>query len=178
MTRLMGVDCSTNSFAFSVFEDGKLVKWGEFSFGKGDIYHRMNNANRVVTASQGAGVLPDVDKVIFESATYIQNKQTVILLAYAFGAAISPLMKPGVEVDDVTPMTWQNFIGNKAFTKAEKDQFKKKHPGKKETWYKEQMRQWRKQRNIDFVKDKFGVDVDSDNIADAICVGWYGVNNV
>lgn len=177
MARLIGVDCSTNSFAFSVFEGEKLIQWGELSFGKGDILHRINNANRVLNAMLDSGQFGDFDSIYFESAAYIQNKQTVILLAYAFGAAVSPFVKPGVKAEGVTPITWQNYIGNKAFTKAEKLQLRKDNPGKTESWYKEEMRKIRKGRNIQFVKDKFGVDVDSDNIADAICVGWYGTKH-
>ena len=175
--RVLGIDCSTQSLAFSVFEDGELVHWGEFSFGKGDLFHRLNNANRVINASLGQSQFQNIDKLIYESAAYIQNKQTVILLAYAFGAAIAPFALPGVQVEKVVPMTWQSYIGNKVFTKAEKDALRVDYPGQKEAWYKEKMREIRKQRTIDFVKDKWGVEAKNDNVADAIGVGWWGVNN-
>lgn len=173
----MGIDCSTQSLAFSIFEDGKLVHWGEFSFGKGDLFHRLNNANRVINASLGQDQFQNIDKVIYESAAFIQNKQTVILLAHAFGAAIAPFVKPGVEATGVVPMTWQSFIGNKVFSKAEKEKLRTDDPGKTESWYKARMREIRKQRTIDFVKDKWGVQARNDNVSDAIAIGWWGVHN-
>lgn len=174
--KLMGIDCSTNSLAFSVFEDGKLIQWGEIGFGKGDIWHRMNNASRSIGEFAKEDIFDDIDKVYFEAASYIQNKRTVILLAYAFGAAISPFIRPGVEAQDVTPMEWQSFIGNKAFNREEKAAVEKANPGRKAAWYKDQIRKMRKQRNIDFVKKTYGIDVDSHDIADAICIGHYGAN--
>lgn len=175
--RLLGIDCSTQTIAFSVFEDENLLHWGELSFGKGDLFHRLNNANRMINASLDQSQFQNIDKVVYESAAYIQNKQTVILLAHAFGAAISPFVLPGVEAEGVVPMTWQSYIGNKVFTKAEKDGLRTRFPGKKDSWYKDQMRKERKQRTMDFVKDKFGVETTSDNVADAIAIGWWGVNN-
>lgn len=175
--RVLGIDCSTNSLAFAVFEDRKLINWGEIQFGKGDMFHRMNNANRVVNASLDHDYFKDIDEVFFEAATFIQNKKTVILLAYAFGAAVSPFIKPGVKVIDVPPTSWQNYIGNKAWTAAEKSKVRLDNPGKSESWYKEQLRKMRKQRTKDWVKEEFGMAVDSDNVSDAIGVGWYGVNN-
>lgn len=177
MTKVMGIDCSTNSLAFSVFEDQNLVNWGEFSFGKGDILHRINNANRVINAAIAGGIFSDVDKVVFEGAVYVNNRQTVINLAYAFGAAVSPLIKPGVKAESVPAITWQNFIGNKVFSNLEKNELKAEFPGKSASWYKEKMRERRKQRTIDFIRTQFGVDAVNDNVADAIGVGWWGANN-
>lgn len=173
----MGIDCSTNSLAFSIFDGKKLVQWGEFSFGKGDMLHRINNANRVVNDAISAGILNDVDKVMFEGAVYVNNRQTVINLAYAFGAAVSPLIKPGVKAESVPAITWQNYIGNKIFTKEEKETLKKNNSGRSASWLKEEMRRIRKQRTADFIKNKFGVDVPNDNISDAIAVGWYAANH-
>ena len=177
MTRkIMGVDCSSNTLAFSIFEDEDLVHWGEIKFGKGDIMHRANNANRVVNnLIDNDPMFQNIEHIFYESAVYIQNKKTVILLAYAFGAAIAPFAKPGVVVEGVVPTAWQNFIGNKAFTKAEKQGLKNDNPGKSESWLKEKMRSMRKQRNIDFVKKQFDVVAKNDNVADAICVGFFGV---
>lgn len=175
--RILGIDCSTNSLAFAVFEDEKLINWGEIQFGKGDMFHRMNNANRVINASLDQDYFKDIDEVFFEAATFIQNKKTVILLAYAFGAAVSPFIKPGVKVNDVPPTSWQSYIGNKAWTAAEKSAVREEHPNRKESWYKEHLRKARKQRTKDWVKEEFGITVESDNVSDAIGVGWYGVNN-
>lgn len=176
MARILGVDCSTQSIAFALFDGKRLVEWGEVSFGKGDILHRINNANRTMNAMVSKGFFADLDAVYFESAIYVNNRSTVINLAYAFGAAISPLIKPGVRAIGVSPITWQSFIGNKIFTKVEKAALKDKYPSKTASWLKEEMRRQRKQKTIDFVKAQFGVTAVSDNVSDSIALGWYGVH--
>ena len=35
-----------------------------------------------------------------------------------------------------------------------------------------------KMLSIQFVKDQFGIETENDNLADAICIGWYVVNEV
>lgn len=175
--KVLGIDCSTNSLAFAVYEDGTLTSWGEVGFGKGDALHRMNRANRVVISLMKQPQFQNVDLVAFEGATYVQNHKTAIFLAMAFGAALSPFIRPGIDAMEVPPITWQQYIGNRAFTKAEKDELKKQYPDHSDNWRKEKMREIRKQRTLTWAKDKFGVDIQSDNISDAIGVGWYGLNN-
>jgi hypothetical protein len=85
-------------------------------------------------------------------------------------------MKPGVRVENIPPITWQNAIGNKAFTKEEKADLAKKYPDAKPAWLKEEMRKMRKQRTIDWVKTQFNIDVPNDNVSDAIAVAHVGFN--
>lgn len=175
--RILGVDCSSNKFAYSVFDDGDLVRHGMFTFGKGDAWHRFNNAQRVINRMIDLGEFDDVDAVYVEAAVYVNNRRTVILLAHAFGAALSPLARPGVKMHEVPAITWQNFIGNKVFSKAEKEELKKNNPGKSASWYKEAMRKERKQRTRRWVKETYGLDIDDDDLTDAIGVGHYGVHH-
>lgn len=169
--KILGIDCSTNSLAFSVFEDGRLTHWGEVSFGKGDHLHRMNNANRVVSSMLDQNQFRGIDKVVFEGAVMIQNRQTVINLAMAYGAAVAPFIRPGVIAETIPPMTWQNKIGNKAWTKAEKAEVERKFPGKSKSWYSAKLREMRKQRTVDWVIKEFGIVPANDNVADAIAIG-------
>lgn len=72
--------------------------------------------------------------------------------------------------DFVAPSQWQNFcrargrnakeIKNKITTLEES--------GKKES----------KILSITFVKEKYGIDTDNDNLSDAICIGDYVVNHL
>ena len=167
--RIMGVDCSTNSFAFSIFEDGRLVQWGEVEFEGNNVFSRLADGQNKVRALRDK---LQADGVVIESAIFVQNKKTVILLAYSFGAIIAALVNSGSEVTEVAPITWQNAIGNKALTKAEKEKIKKDNPDKSVSWYKNKQRLVRKDRTRQWVKDKFGVDVESDNVTDAIAIGW------
>ena len=46
-------------------------------------------------------------------------------MAYIFGAIMGELVDDGRKVVEVHPITWQSFIGNKNFTKAEKLEIQK-----------------------------------------------------
>lgn len=168
---VLGVDASTNSMAFCLFKGGKPVKWGEIDFHGDNVFERLADGQRKVSAIRKT---LEADMVVFESAVYVQNKKTVILLAYAFGAVISALMRMGAEIDEVSPIAWQNFIGNKALNKAEKEAIKKEFPDKSTSWYSSHNREIRKQRTMDWVKKTYGITVESDNISDAIGVAHFG----
>ena len=173
--RVMGADCSTQSFAFSIFEDGELVKWGEVQFVGRTVFHRLADGQAKIRALKED---LKVDVVVIESAIYVQNKKTVILLAYAFGGIISALVHNGAEVVDINPLLWQRYIGNPPLTKAEKDAIVKENPGRSKSWYQNKNRETRKAKTAAWAKKKFGLDIESDNITDAIGLGWYGTKEL
>ena len=67
------------------------------------------------------------------------------------------------------PTQWQNYCKARGrSTKEIKEKIKTlEAAGKKES----------KILSIQFVKDKFKVDTDNDNLSDAICIGHYAVNH-
>lgn len=168
---VLGVDASTQSLAFCVYGKDGPEKWGEIKFKGNTVFERLAYGQRHVNAMKEH---LKADLIVFESAIYVQNKKTVILLAYAFGALVSALMDKGTEIEEVSPIQWQNFIGNKALTKAEKEAIVNAHPGKSKSWYANTNRNFRKQRTIDWVLREFGISVESDNVSDAIGVAHFG----
>lgn len=174
--RVMGIDCSSNSLAYSVFKGNKLVSYGVVEFGSGNIYQRMGRASRYMTSLRKE--IGKLDAIYFESSAFIQNRRTVILLAYSYGAAISPLITPGTVVEEVTAMAWQSAIGNKPFTKAEKEAVKREFPDKKPAWHTNHIRELRKQRTIEWVFKKYGVKTSNNDLSDAIAIGYYGAEAV
>jgi len=169
--RVMGIDASSNSFAYSIFQDGELVEWGEINFKGNSVFARLFDGQRKLSSMQR---LYNVDLIVFESAVFVQNKKTVVQLAYVFGALISALMVSGADVKDIPPITWQNAIGNKALNKAEKLEIQKANPGKSSSWYSNAYRMERKDRTRQWVKRTFGLEIESDNITDSIGVGYVG----
>jgi Holliday junction resolvasome RuvABC endonuclease subunit len=167
---VLGVDASTNSFAFCLMDKEGPIRWGEIKFKGSNVFERLAYGQRHVAAMKQH---LKADLVVFEGAIYVQNKKTVILLAYAFGAVISALLNDGADIEEVSPMAWQNYIGNKALTKAEKKKIMDAAPGRKPSWYTNAFRAFRKQRTIEWVKERYGIEVESDNVADAIGVGHY-----
>ena len=174
VNRVMGADCSTQSFAFSIFDDGALVQWGEVFFVGRTVFERLADGQRKVRALKKE---LQIDKVVIESAVFVQNKKTVILLAYAFGAIMAALIDAGAEVQEISPLVWQRWAGNPPLTKAEKLAIVNETPSKSVSWYQTKYREFRKQRNVDNVNAKFGIHVASDNVADAISIGDWAVHS-
>lgn len=168
---VLGIDASTNSVAFCLFDENGPQKWGEIEFKGANVFERLADGQSKVGIALKS-LNPDL--IIFESAVFIQNKKTVVLLAYAFGAIVGAVMKPGVIVEEIPPITWQNAIGNKPLTKQEKEEFKNNNPDRKKSWYDNEFRKIRKQRTIDWVKREFNIDVPNDNVSDAIAVAKVG----
>lgn len=167
---VLGVDASTNSFAFCLYGKDGPIRWGEVNFKGKTVFERLAYGQRHIAAMKDH---LQSDLVVFEGAIFVQNKKTVILLAYAFGAVISALINNGAEVKEVAPLQWQNFIGNKPLNKQEKEKVKNEFPGKSTSWYSNKFREIRKQRTMDWAEREFGVSVDSDNVSDAVGVAHY-----
>lgn len=167
---VLGVDASTNSFAFCVYGKDGPIKWGEVMFKGNTVFERLAYGQRHIAAMKEH---LQADLVVFESAIFVQNKKTVILLAYAFGAVISALINNGSKIEEVSPLQWQHFIGNKPLTKAEKEAIKDASPGKSASWYSNKNREFRKQRTMDWVEKNFGIKLESDNVSDAIGIAHY-----
>jgi Holliday junction resolvasome RuvABC endonuclease subunit len=170
--RVIGIDASTNSLAFAIFEDGKPIRCGEVFFKGATVFERLNDAKVKTKALVDAGVLKG-DYVAIESAIMVRNIQTAIDLAYVYGAIIGELMAFNPEVHKVAPITWQSGIGNPNLKKAEKDKLAADFPGKSKSWYQNEGRKMRKQRTLDIAKKYFKIPSDSDNVGDAVGLALY-----
>lgn len=168
--RVLGIDASTNSLAFCLF-DGKPLEWGEITFSGNNVWERLADGQDKVKALRDS---LDFDLIVFESAIFVQNKKTVVTLAYAFGSLVSAIMKDGIDVQEIPPVTWQNAISNKPFSKAEKEAVKNEYPDKSVSWLSNKIRNLRKARTAKWVLDNYGIDSDNDNITDAIAISSVG----
>ena len=174
-TTVMGIDTSTTGFAFCILEDGKAVKWGKINFEGKAVFDRLVDGQNKLRAVSDQF---QVDYLFFEAAAYVQNKKTVILLAMALGAIIPSIVKPGVVIYDLPPITWQAAIGNKPFTKAEKEQLKKDYPDKSDSWRQGEIRKIRKNRTRQWVNDNLGFDSDIDDVTDAAAIAYVGWSKI
>jgi hypothetical protein len=150
------------------------VKWGEINFDGGDVYERILDAKRKIKAFKNE---LDTDFVVIEAAISVKSVATGMKMAYVFGAIMGELLSDNVEVVEVHPITWQSYLGNKNYTKVEKEAIKIEFPGKSDNWIKGKIRERRKQRTVDFVRT-LGVKTESDNVADAAGIAWYAVNEI
>ena len=172
--KVRGVDASTNRFAFCQMQGETAVKWGQVTIEGSDIYERILDAKRKIHSFKNE---LDFDLVVMEAAISVRSVATGIKMAYVFGTIMSELISDTIDVIEVHPIKWQSYLGNKNFTKAEKQAVKNEFPGKSENWYKGKIRELRKARTIDFVRT-MGINTENDNVADAAGIAWYAINEI
>lgn len=176
--RVMGIDCSTNSFAYAIIENGVLKEYDDIRFGGDKIFDRLLDAKKKISAMRSAGKL-SADLICVESAVMVRNIDVAIAIAYFVGAVLAEIMERGVQVFKVTPMTWQTAIGNPTLKKPEKEQLMSKFPNQSKSWYTAKTREIRKQRTLDFANTLHHNQAETnDNIGDAIAIAYYAWHNL
>jgi Holliday junction resolvasome RuvABC endonuclease subunit len=176
--RVCGIDASTNSLAFAVFEGDKPIQCGEIYFKGATPFERLKDARRKVSVLVKAGVFKEVDYIVIESAIMVRNIQTAIDLAYVYGAIMSELSEVCKQLHKVAPISWQSGIGNPNLKKAEKDAIMAEFPGKSKSWYQNKGRLLRKQRTLDIARQYFTIPTNSDNVGDAIGIALFAAQTL
>lgn len=173
--RVLGIDASTSSIAFCLFEDEKPLRWGKIELHGSDIYEKIYDAKNKIGAMLD---LLKADYIVVEGAVLVKSADAVIKLAYVYGVVIAELMSIGTKVITVAPTSWQSYIGNKNPTKMEKDKLRFENPGHPDSWYKNKMRTMRKQRTLDWANQKFKTSIDDFDVADSIGIAFYGYKHL
>ena len=168
--RVLGIDASTNSVAFCLMEDDAPIKWGKIEFTGADIYEKIYDAKRKVHA-----MLSELksDYIAVEGAVLVRSPDAVIKLSYVYGVVIAELMSTGAKVITISPTSWQAHIGNKNPTKMEKDTLRFENPGYADSWYKNKMRNIRKQRTVDYFNNKYSLKLNDFDVADSFGIAYY-----
>jgi Holliday junction resolvasome RuvABC endonuclease subunit len=168
--RVLGIDASTNSVAFCLMENDKPLKWGKVEFTGSDIYDKIYDAKVKMHA-----MLDELksDYIVVEGAVLVRSPDAVIKLSYVYGVVIAELMSTGAKVITISPTAWQAYIGNKNPTKDEKESIRVKNPGYAESWYKNKLRNMRKQRTVDYFNDKYNLLLDDFDVADSFGIAHY-----
>ncbi len=172
--RIMSIDASTNSLAFAIFSDNKLEKFGKINFSGTVTYDKVVDAGAKIK-SFFDHYANDIDAIVIEHTVFMNSPKTAADLALVQGAILGAA---GVRrIRSVAPITWQNYIGNKKPSKQELFDFKQANPGKSDSWIKTQMREQRKQKTIHFIEVQYDKIVKDNDVADAIGIGHYAINN-
>lgn len=170
------IDASTNSLAFAYFENEKLIRYGKIKYQGNDIYEKIVDAAHKTKAFFDN--FKSLNHIVIEQPIYLNSPKTAANLAMSHGAIVSAAALTGVDhMASVVPMVWQNWSGNKRLTNDEKKEIRQRTPGKSESWYKSQERLTRKQKTIKFVNNRFNLHVDDDDVADAIAIGAWTIDN-
>ena len=168
--RVLGIDASTNSVAFCLMDNNIPVKWGKIELTGSDIYEKIYDAKKKMST-----MLDELksDYIVVEGAILVRSPDAVIKLSYVYGVVIAELMSTGAKVITISPTSWQGHIGNKNPTKGEKSAIRAANPGYADSWYKNKMRQIRKQRTVDYFNKKYNLELDDFDVADAFGIAHY-----
>jgi hypothetical protein len=174
--RICAIDASTNSLAFAIYIGGKLDSVGKINFEGKDIYEKVGDAAIKTRAFFNNFI--NVDAIVIEHTVFMNSPKTAADLALVQGALLGAAAMCGIRtVGKVSPITWQNYLGNKRLSKEEQQQVRVANPGKSLSWYKTYERDFRKKRTtklLDIIYDKKVEDYD---VADACGIGHWAVNN-
>lgn len=171
--RFVSIDASTQSMAFSLVENGRVVEYGKIKYEGANLDEKINDIARKTHAFF---LSYKIDTVVIEDTIYINSPQTVTTLSKCHGALLAAAYLAGVKhTYKVSPIAWQSHIGTRLLNQSERMKIKKDNPGKSASWYKSKERSIRKQKTINTVNDKFGFSIKDDDIADACGLAIFSV---
>jgi Holliday junction resolvasome RuvABC endonuclease subunit len=149
---ICAIDASTMSIAFAVFNTKKesLDAVGKIYFEGNHIYERVMDAGQKVKSF--IDYYGGFESIVIEHTVFMNSPKTAADLALVQGAILGAAGQSGTKIiGKVSPITWQNYIGNKKISKDEQLLIRSQNPGKSASWYKAYERMLRKERTIKFI---------------------------
>jgi len=171
---IMGIDCSTNGAGICVLDNGVPIRWGKLNFKGADIFARIKDAGQRIDAIKEDF---QVDFILLESAVVGPNAATGLKLSLMYGAVLSHLLIQDTKIDMCAPNVWMNYIGNKTMTKTQTEQLVKANPVKSKSWVTEEKRRVRKTYTLNWVKNKYGIELEDDDVGDSFGLAYYAYEN-
>jgi hypothetical protein len=175
---ICAIDASTNSLAFALFdtEQKTLGVVGKITFDGNDTYQKVMDAGAKVKAF--FTYYGGFEAIIIEHTVFMNSPKTAADLALVQGAILGSAGQSGTEIiGKVSPITWQNFIGNKKISKEEQLVIRSANPGKSVSWYKTYERNLRKERTIKFINTIYDRAIVDNDVADACGIGHWALSN-
>jgi Holliday junction resolvasome RuvABC endonuclease subunit len=175
---ICAIDASTTSLAFALFDTQKkeLGVVGKIYFEGNNIYEKVMDAGKKVKAF--IDYYGGFESIVIEHTVFMNSPKTAADLALVQGAILGAAGQSGTKViGKVSPITWQNYIGNKKISKDEQLFIRAQHPGKSVSWYKAYERMLRKERTIRFINTIYDRTIEDNDVADACGIGHWAMNN-
>jgi hypothetical protein len=173
---ICAIDASTNSLAFAFYSFKNLGTIGKINFSGNDIYEKVADA-----CKKTKGLFDQfnmVDAIVIEHTVFMNSPKTAADLALVQGALLGAAGLSGISTfGKVSPITWQNYIGNKKISKDEQLYIRSQHPGKSVSWYKTYERNLRKERTIKFINTVYDKTITDNDVADACGIGHWAIKN-
>ena len=173
---ICAIDASTNSLAFALFVDNDLNSIGKIHFDGNNTYEKVMDAGKKVKAF--FDIYGGFEAIVIEHTVFMNSPKTAADLALVQGAILGSAGQSGTKViGRVSPITWQNYIGNKKISKEEQLVIRAQTPGKSESYYKAYERMLRKERTINFININYDRTIIDNDVADACGIGHWAVKN-
>lgn len=175
---ICAIDASTNSLAFALFDtqEKTLITIGKINFEGKDTYQKVMDAGKKVKAF--FDIYGGFEAIVIEHTVFMNSPKTAADLALVQGAILGSAGQTGTKViGKVSPITWQNYIGNKKISKDEKFYIKAQNPGKSDSWLKTYERNLRKERTIKFINVQYDRTITDNDVADACGIGHWAMKN-
>jgi hypothetical protein len=174
--RICAIDASTNSLAFALFAEDELESIGKINFEGNNTYEKVMDAGQKVKAF--FDYCGGFEAIIIEHTVFMNSPKTAADLALVQGAILGAAGQSGTKIiGKVSPITWQNFIGNKKISKEEQLVIRSQIPGKSESYYKAHERMLRKERTIKFINTIYDRSITDNDVADACGIGHWALKN-
>ena len=173
---ICAIDASTTSLAFALFNNDVLGTVGKINFEGNTNYEKVMDAcNKTKSFLDYYG---GFEAIVIEHTVFMNSPKVAADLALVQGALLGAAGLTGTKIiGTVSPITWQNFIGNKKIDKDEKFAIRSANPGKSESWYKTYERNLRKERTIKFINMQYDRSITDNDIADACGIGHWAIKN-
>ncbi len=170
------IDASTNSLAFALFSGEDLGSVGKINFEGNNTYEKVMDAGKKVKAF--FDYYGGFEAIVIEHTVFMNSPKTAADLALVQGSILGAAGQSGTKViGTVSPITWQNYIGNKKISKDEQLFIRSQNPGKSISWYKSYERNLRKERTIKFINTIYDRTITDNDVADACGIGHWSIKN-
>lgn len=114
--KLLALDQASRTSGFAVFEDGKLIKYGKFTFGDSDFGIRlMKIRNKVKSLIDEF----EIDKVVFEDIQLQDNVDTFKKLAEVFGVIFELVTELDIPHEAILASSWKSTLKIKGAKRPE-----------------------------------------------------------
>jgi hypothetical protein len=175
---ICSIDASTNSLAFALFDTQQktLGVVGKILFEGNTTYEKVMDAGQKVKSF--FDYYGGFEAIVIEHTVFMNSPKTAADLALVQGAILGAAGQSGTKViGRVSPITWQNYIGNKKISKDEQLFIRSQNPGKSVSWYKSYERNLRKERTIKFINTIYDRSISDNDVADACGIGHWALKN-
>ena len=173
---ICAIDASTNSLAFCMYSYKSMQEHGKILFEGNNIYEKIQDAAKKTKALFDYYNL--VDSIVIEHTVFMNSPKTAADLALVQGGILGGAGLSGIKtIGRVSPITWQNYLGNKKLSKEEQLQVRNANPGKSLSWYKSYERDFRKKRTVKLLEIIYDKEIKDYDVADAAGIGHWAINN-